>query len=180
MMPQTHLPCAPKDSMRPDTVPPRALAHHQLPIRSPQDVLRYLSTTLSGIDTGASLVLFLDRHHAPLGHHYWPTDGFHPVGPSVQQIFAEAFHQHAHALIIIQRHATQDHGAFRPTEDILEHASKCALTGQLLDVQLIDYLLVNHTHNQSLILNFHDTLYRYAREYAERHANPLATPVCLN
>ncbi|HJT20612.1 MAG TPA: JAB domain-containing protein [Nitrospira sp.] len=149
-------------------------------IGSPRDVLRCLQQITPGLMPSESLVLFLDREHQLLTHLHMAYDPFSPIGPSIPVVFREAFAKQASRLVIVARHPSCRTGPFVPAGDHIEHAAKCSLTGQLLDLRLIDYLLCNDTDSQSLLIDFRDELYRHALHYSQQLANPLPTDLCPN
>lgn len=173
-----------------DTITPRsptimhpvALASSlpQSRIRRPQDVRLYLRTLHLQIPPGDTLMLALDQHHRPVGRHHFPYTPLHPLGPHPRDIFKAAFTQHAARLILVSSHPHIRRGAFTPTDEQLNYAAQCSLAGQLLNLPLVDHLMLNETELESLLLNFHDKLSRYALRYSQQHANPLLTNLCPN
>lgn len=173
-----------------DTITPRsptimhpvALASSlpQSRIRRPQDVLLYLRALRLQIPPGDTLMLALDQHHRPVGRHHFPYTPLHPLGPHPRDVFKAAFTQHAARLILISSHPHIRRGAFTPTDEQLNYAAQCSLAGQLLNLPLVDHLMLNETELESLLLNFHDKLSRYALRYSQQHANPLLTNLCPN
>ncbi len=105
---------------------------------------------------------------------------FSPEGPEPKTIFSKALEHGAAFVILVQQHAQQVSGVFELAEEQLQHASKCALAGQLLDIPVLDYLIMNQTHNKSLLIDYRDDINRSAREYAQRFASPLTSQICLN
>jgi DNA repair protein RadC len=155
-------------------------AHPSRPIRNPDAVLRYVANAVPTLTAGSTIIVLLDRAHHPLTYCEQVWDCFSPEGPTPHTIFANAVKHGATFVILVQQHAQLDAGAFLVTEAQLQHASKCALAGQLLDIPVLDYLIVNRTHNKSLLIDYRDDINRSAREYAQRFANPLTGQVCLN
>ena len=155
-------------------------SQHQSRIRRPQDVLLYLRALRLHIPPGDTLMLALDQHHSPVGRHYFPYNPLHPLGPHPQDVFKVAFTQQAARLILVSSHPQIRRGAFTPTDEQLNYAAQCSLAGQLLNLPLVDHLMLNETKLESLLLNFHDKLSRYALRYSQQHANPLLTNLCPN
>jgi len=153
---------------------------NQARIRKPEDVLHYLQALRLQIAPGDTIMLCLDQTNIPIGKHYFPYNPIHTVGPHTQQVFKEALTQQAARLILVSAHPLIRRGPFSPTDDQLNHAAQCSLAGQLLTLPLVDYLLINETGIESLLLNFHDKLSRYALRYSQQHANPLLTNLCPN
>ena len=149
-------------------------------IRRPQDVRLYLRTLHLQIPPGDTLMLALDQHHRPVGRHHFPYTPLHPLGPHPRDVFKAAFTQHAARLILVSSHPHIRRGAFTPTDEQLNYAAQCSLAGQLLNLPLVDHLMLNETELESLLLNFHDKLSRYALRYSQQHANPLLTNLCPN
>lgn len=150
------------------------------PIRNPDAVLRYVASASPIFTPGMTVIILLDRGHRPLGCCAQTRDCFSPEGPDPKTIFSEAITYHAALVILVQHHALQDSGAFDLAEEQLQHASKCALAGQLLDIPVLDYLIMNQTHNKSLLIDYRGEINRAAREYAQRSATPLTSQLCLN
>lgn len=161
----------------PDQTGPSLRGTH---IRSPRDVLHCVRQMPPALMPGESLVLFLDREQQVLTHLHMAYDPFSPIGPPIQLVFQEAFAQHASRLVIVARHPSCRIGPFMPAGDYVQHAAKCSLAGQLLDLRLIDYLVCNDTETQSLLINFRDELYRYALHYSQQLANVLPPDICPN
>ncbi|UVT22720.1 MAG: hypothetical protein H8K03_21800 (plasmid) [Nitrospira sp.] len=153
---------------------------HQSRIRRPQDVLLYLRTLRLNIPPGDTILLALDQHHSPVGRHSFPYTPLHPLGPTPQDVFKIAFTQRANRLILVSSHPRIRRGAFTPTDDQLNYAAQCSLAGQLLNLPLVDHLMLNETELESLLLNFHDKLSRYALRYSQQQANPLLINLCPN
>ncbi len=95
-------------------------------------------------------------------------------------MFKIAFTQRANRLILVSSHPRIRRGAFTPTDDQLNYAAQCSLAGQLLNLPLVDHLMLNETELESLLLNFHDKLSRYALRYSQQQANPLLINLCPN
>ena len=149
-------------------------------IGSPRDVLRCLQQITPGLMPGESLVLFLDREQQVLTYLHMAYDPFCPIGPSIQNIFRDAFARQASRLVIVTSHPSCRTGPFIPAGDYVQHAAKCSLAGQLLDLRLIDYLVCNTTDTQSLLLDFRDELYRYALHYSQQVASAYPPDLCPN
>lgn len=149
-------------------------------IGSPRDVLRYLRQITPALMPGESVVLFLDKEQQVLTHLHMAYDPFSPMGPSIQLVFREAFARHASRFVIVARHPSCHTGPFMPAGDYIQHAAKCSLAGQLLDLRLIDYLICTDTDTQSLLLNLRDELYRYALHYSQQLANAHLPEICPN
>jgi DNA repair protein RadC len=129
---------------------------------------------------GESLVLFLNREQQVINHLHLAYDPFCPIGPSIQLVFREAFARHASRLVIVAGHPSCRTGPFVPARDYVQHAAKCSLAGQLLDLRLIDYLVCNSTDAQSLLIDFRDELYRHALHYSQQLANVFPFDLCQN
>jgi hypothetical protein len=149
-------------------------------IGSPRDVLRCLHQAKPALLPGDSLVLFLDRDQHVLTHLRLAADPFCPIGPPIPLVFREAFAQRASRLVIVARHPSCRTGPFMPTGDSVQHAAKCSLVGQLLDLRLIDYLICTETDSQSLLIDFRDELYRSAFHYSQQQAHRLPSEICPN
>lgn len=149
-------------------------------IRRPQDVLMYLRTLRLHIPPGDTIMLSLDQHYRPVGRQYFPYNPVHTLGPHPQDIFKAAFTLKAARVILVTSHPLTRRGPFTPTEEQLNYAAQCSLAGQLLNLPIVDHLLLNETELESLLLNFHNQLSRYALRYSQQHANPLLTNVCPN
>jgi len=149
-------------------------------IRRPEDVLRYLQALHLKIAPGDTIMLCLDLANIPIRRHSFPYNPLNTVGPHPRHIFREALTQQAARLILVSAHPHIRRGPFSPTDEQLDHAAQCSLAGHLLHLPLIDYLLLNATDLESLLLNFHDKLSRYALRYSQRHANPLLNNLCPN
>jgi DNA repair protein RadC len=153
---------------------------NQPPIRKPEDILDYLRALHIQILPGDTLMLSLNHANIPIGRHLFPYNPINIVGPHPQQVFRVALIQQTARLILVSAHPHIRRGPFSPTDEQLNHAAQCSLTGQLLNLPLLDYLLLNDTSIESLLLNFHDKLSRYALRYSQQHANPLLTNLCQN
>ena len=168
-------------TMRPGAVPHRTrTALEGSHIGSPRDVLRCLRHISPALMPGESLVLFLDREQQVLSHLHRAYDPFCPIGPSIQVVFREAFARQASRLVIVGSHPSCRTGPFMPAGEYIQHAAKCSLAGQLLDLRLIDYLVYNNTDTQSLLINFADELYRYALHYSQQLVHPYPPDLCPN
>lgn len=166
----------------PNIMPPIAAtaSSNQPRIRKPEDVLHYLRALHLHIPPGDTIMLCLDQTNIPIGRHYFPYNPLNAVGPHPQHIFKEALIQQTARLILIAAHPHIRKGPFSPTDEQLNYAAQCSLAGQLLNLPLVDYLLMNETGIESLLLNFHDKLSRYALRYSQQHANPLLNNLCPN
>ncbi len=149
-------------------------------IRKPQDVLIYLKTLRLHLLPGDTIVLSLNQDSRPITRQYFPYNPVHTLGPHTQDIFKAAFAHKAARIILISSHPLIRRGPFTPTEEQLNYAAQCSLAGQLLNLPIIDHLMVNETICESLLLNFHNQLSRYALRYSQQHANPLLTNICPN
>ena len=149
-------------------------------IGSRRDVLRCLHGVMPVLAPGDSLVLLLNREQRLRMRIQVPADLFHPVGPPVQQVFREAFSHLANRLVIATIHPSCRTGSFMPAKDHFQHAAKCSLAGQLLDLRLVDYLIGNDTHSHSLLIDFRDELYRYALQNSQEHAHVVPYNLCPN
>lgn len=167
--------------MRPAALPDRSRSALQgARIGSPRDVLDCLRQVTPALMPGESVVLFLDRAQQVLTHLHMAYDHFSPIGPSIQLVFRAAFAQHASRLVIVASHPSCRAGPFMPAEDSIQHAAKCSLAGQLLELRLVDYLVCNTTDAQSLLINFPDELYRYALHYSQQLAHAHPPDLCPN
>lgn len=149
-------------------------------IGKPEDALGYLRLSKIQLQPGDTLLICLDSRNVPIGHQFF---AYHPIqtdGPPPQEIFRHAMDRHASRVLLLCSHPLIPHGPFMPTETMLNHAAKCSLAGKLLDVQVVDYLVMNASVIESLLMDFHDRLCRLALRYSQQHANPLFTPLCPN
>jgi DNA repair protein RadC len=167
--------------MRPGAFPNRTgQSLHSSRIGSQRDVLHCLRQVTPALMPGDSLVLFLDREQQVLTYLRLAADPFCPIGPPIQLVFREAFAQRASRLVIVARHPSCRTGPFMPTGDSVQHAAKCSLAGQLLDLRVIDYLVCNETNSQSLLIDYRDELHRYALQYSHQQAHMLPPEICPN
>lgn len=149
-------------------------------IGKPEDVLLYLRSARLTLQPGDTLLLALNHTNTPIGHHSFASHPIQTEGPSAQALFREAIQQHATRAIILCSHPVIRQGPFTPTDEMLHHAAKCSLAGKLLDLPIVDYLVMNETVLESLLMDFHDRLCRLALRYSQQHANPLVSPQCPN
>lgn len=171
-----------KDGMRthPDPQSHTASLAPRGPIRNPDAVLQYLATMTPSMSAGMTMSLFLNADHTPVGYCQYPLTLFRQTGPAPKDIFRAATSVSTVFVILIQQHPTQETGPFEIGEDQRQQASKCALAGQLLEIPVLDYLVINNTHRVSLLIDDRDELNRIARAYVQRLANPLYMDPCQN
>jgi DNA repair protein RadC len=163
--------------MRPTTL---TISPEPTHIRKPQDILMYLRTLRLTIPQRDTMMLCLDQFSRPIDRHYFPYNPVSPLGPHPQDIFKAAFTHKASRIILISSHPLIRRGPFTPTEEQLNYAAQCSLAGQLLNLPIVDHLMLNDTVFESLLLDFHNQLSRYALRYSQQHANPLLTNLCPN
>ncbi len=148
------------------------------PIRHPTGVTAHLQRVGVQLAAGSVVALFLDHHNLPIHHVRYDWRALSPEGPHPREIFWEAMNIGARFVILVHRHLTLETGAFEPDVEQLHYASHCALTGQLLGVPVLDYLIVNETVSVSLLIDHRQDLTTIARRLA-RPQMPIS-PVCLN
>lgn len=150
------------------------------PIRNPDAVLHYLATVTPSMSAGMTMSLFLNANHTPVGYCHYPVTLFRQLGPTPKDIFRAATSVSTVFVILIQQHPTQGTGPFDIGDEQRQQASKYALAGQLLDIPVLDYMVINDTHRVSLLIDDRDELNRVAKEYVQRLANPLNIDPCRN
>lgn len=148
------------------------------PIRHPSGVTAYIHRLGLAFPPGAVIALFLNDENLPLRHVQYDWNGLSPNGPSPRQVFHDALDADARFVILVQHHPTSRQVPLALQHSQIDHASRCALTGHLLGIHLLDYLVHTDTETVSLLLDHRHRITDRARHLARLQPPP--DRLCLN
>lgn len=144
--------------------------HHELtpygkttPIRNATAVTAYINRLGLNGTIDIVIAIFLDRDNHPLSHVQYKSST-----PNPQQVFRDALDSHAHFVILVQQCKTTNSKTKPVLNDVqIRHVSRRALTGFLLEIPVLDYLVLTSTTSVSLLYPNHATITDIARQLTQ-------------
>lgn len=149
-------------------------------IIGPTDVARMARRYTPSLAPGETLVLLLTEQNIPVHQVCLPISQSPERRPEPREVFAAAFLNICFRIVIAHSHAARASGLIVPSAEDLDRAAQLILGGQLLNVQVIDYVLFNQDHVCSLLLQHSEQLYLYRKQLRAVRTTALTSEPCLN